>query len=227
MKVLGLETSTAVCGVALVDENGLLSERSMVEARVHSEKILTLIREAVAEAQVELRSLDAVAVSIGPGSFTGLRIGLSTAKGLCYALDKPIVAVPTFDAVARAVFKERPNNTELIVLADARQGEWYGAGYVRNNGGVEVRRAVHVVPQEHVLSLLGTRAAASVVLDDKKALAGVHLEDALEFHHYCRASTVAEIGFDRARAGTFSNLQSLEPMYLKDFVARMAAGERR
>lgn len=99
MNLLGIETSTAACGVAVVSDGGMNVERSIVEAHIHSEKLLTLVRTVLGEAKIGLNEIDAVAVSIGPGSFTGLRIGLSSAKGLCYALEKPLLTVPTFDAI--------------------------------------------------------------------------------------------------------------------------------
>ncbi|MEX0737393.1 MAG: tRNA (adenosine(37)-N6)-threonylcarbamoyltransferase complex dimerization subunit type 1 TsaB, partial [Bacteroidota bacterium] len=80
-------------------DGGEYVERSLVESHIHSEKLLTLVQEVLAEAGVSLHQIDAVAVSLGPGSFTGLRIGLSTAKGLSYSLDRPLIAVPTFEAI--------------------------------------------------------------------------------------------------------------------------------
>jgi tRNA threonylcarbamoyl adenosine modification protein YeaZ len=83
--------------------NMMQAEKSLTETHIHSEKLLTLIQELCDEQKLKLSQLDGVAVSIGPGSFTGLRIGLSTAKGLCFALEKPLIAVPTFVSIAKSV----------------------------------------------------------------------------------------------------------------------------
>ncbi len=92
MKVLGIETATGVCGVAVVEEEALLAERWSSEQHIHSERIVRSVQVVLSESHLELHEVDGIAVSIGPGSFTGLRIGLSAAKGLCYASGKPLVA---------------------------------------------------------------------------------------------------------------------------------------
>ncbi len=90
MTILGLETSTAVCSVGLYREDKHDVEVSLRESHIHSEKLLTIVQQALRSGETTLEQLDAIAVSIGPGSFTGLRIGLSTAKGLSFALDTPV-----------------------------------------------------------------------------------------------------------------------------------------
>src|SRR5258706_14324961 len=100
MKILGIESATVVCAAAIIENGCVRSERTLIAPRIHSEKIISLIDESLDDANITPTELEGVAVSIGPGSFTGLRIGLSVAKGLAYALDKPIVAVPTLEALA-------------------------------------------------------------------------------------------------------------------------------
>ncbi len=98
--ILSIETATELCGVALVHNRSCIAQRSVVEKNVHSERLMVLVDEVLREADVDLGALDGIAVSIGPGSFTGLRIGLSVATGLAYARSLPLAAVPTLDAVA-------------------------------------------------------------------------------------------------------------------------------
>ncbi len=133
MTVLGIETSTAVCSVGLVNESGMRIERSLVESHIHSEKLLTLIQDVCEDQKMALSKLDGVAISIGPGSFTGLRIGLSTAKGLCYVLGKPLVAVPTFEAIATCVCMSHPGCVRVIVCVDAKQGDYYFCVYEKRD----------------------------------------------------------------------------------------------
>ena len=154
MTVLGIETSTAVCSVGLAcldptdidgetNKYNLLAEKSLVESHIHSEKLLTLIQELCDEQKLKLSQLDGVAVSMGPGSFTGLRIGLSTAKGLCFALEKPLIAVPTFASIAKSVIMAHPQYARIIVCIDAKQREYYIGTYEQIGGNVQEVLAVH------------------------------------------------------------------------------------
>jgi len=121
-----------------------------------SEKLLTLIQELCDEQKIKLSQLDGVAVSIGPGSFTGLRIGLSTAKGLCFALEKPLMAVSTFASIAKSVSGSHPDCPRIIVCIDAKQREYYIGVYEQNNGTV-----CEVLPV-HIGSIASAIAAASL-----------------------------------------------------------------
>ena len=103
--ILCLETSTAVCSVALVENGKVIALRESLDGQNHAEKITIFIDEVMKEANVSYRDLDAVATSMGPGSYTGLRIGVSTAKGLCYAMEKPLIAIDTLAAMAHG-FKD-------------------------------------------------------------------------------------------------------------------------
>jgi tRNA threonylcarbamoyladenosine biosynthesis protein TsaB len=127
MLILALETATASCTVAVVQDDRLLAELTLHVPRAHSTRLMPLVAQAVAESGVERRDLDAIAAGIGPGSFTGLRIGLATAKSLAYALGKPAVGVPTLLATAYGTGAQ----TGLVVpLLDARRGEVFAAAYV-------------------------------------------------------------------------------------------------
>ncbi len=217
MTILGIETSTAVCSIGIVGDAGLSVERSLVEARIHSEKLLSLVREVCGAAGITLQDLDGVAVSLGPGSFTGLRIGLSSAKGLCMALDKPIVGVPTFEAVATAALSGEQDAGAVALLVDARQGDWYVGLFDRKGRGVAGRSAVAVQPLSPAL----IPADIPLVLTDaRERISGVAGIDCRDIHPYCRGSVVAALGRERLEAGRASDLVTLEPAYLKEFVVR-------
>ena len=129
--ILCLETATPVCSVALNDGCCTLALRETEGQNAHSEKITNFIREAMETAGIDYRQLDAVAVSKGPGSYTGLRIGVSTAKGICYAADVPLMAIDTLEAMAYGM-KEKlgsqlAENDLLIPMIDARRMEVYAA----------------------------------------------------------------------------------------------------
>src|SRR5258707_364538 len=131
MKILAIETSTAVCGAAVVQEGRVLAERRFEARQIHAQKIISLIDEVLRSTQSGVNDLEGFAVSIGPGSFTGLRIGASTAKGLAYAAGKPVAAVSTLEALAlnAARFAEAVNGTLILPLIDARRDEVYSALY--------------------------------------------------------------------------------------------------
>ena len=231
MIFLGIETSTAVCsaGMARVRPTGangqavgvdLLSEKSLVESHIHSEKLLTLIRELCDEQKTDLSQVDGVAVSIGPGSFTGLRIGLSTAKGLCAALDKPLVAVPTFEAIARSVSRVHPECMEIRVCIDAKQREYYIGLYEQYAGTLREVRAVHT---GNLSSACAAISAKTVIVTDrpdevkKESQQSVLVENVFP---YCRGDVIACLAVERWNAGQTRAWEQLEPLYLKNFVVR-------
>src|SRR5476649_411295 len=98
--ILQIETATASCSVALAKEGSVLAFKQVNERNLHAEVITRFIEEVITTTNSSYQQLDAIAVSCGPGSYTGLRIGISTAKGLCFALDKPLIAVDTLAAMA-------------------------------------------------------------------------------------------------------------------------------
>ena len=100
MKILAIDTATDILGIALTEDTELINESRLNLKRAHSEKLLFTVDKILNESQVTINELDAIAVSIGPGSFTGLRIGLAAVKGLAFATNLPVVSVPTLDALA-------------------------------------------------------------------------------------------------------------------------------
>ena len=128
--ILHIETSTEQCGVALAQNTTILGSREVLEnGFTHAKQLHTLIDEVLSECGLLPDQLDAVAVSEGPGSFTGLRIGCVAAKGLCFALDIPLIALPTLQILATPHSK----NSMVVSLLDARRDEVYAAVY--NKGG--------------------------------------------------------------------------------------------
>jgi tRNA threonylcarbamoyladenosine biosynthesis protein TsaB len=217
--VLGIETATAVCSVGLAGDFGLPMEQSISESRIHSEKLLTLVGSVCDGQGLKLSQLDAVAVSIGPGSFTGLRIGLSSAKGLCYALHKPLLAVPTFEAVAAAVCASHPECAKIVVCVDAKQGEYYVGLYEKNGAVVDACLPVgrKTLPEAAALA----DSLKAVLVTDRVDEAGKIAADpglVRNILPYCRGGIVAFLGCRRLKMGDTADIESAEPYYLKDFV---------
>lgn len=130
--ILLLESSTSICSVALTHAGQLISFREVNELNCHAEKLTVFIDEVMKEAVVKFSDLDAVAVSKGPGSYTGLRIGVSAAKGICYAVKKPLIAIGTLDAMANGMKVDAKENDLLIPMIDARRMEVYCSVYDHN-----------------------------------------------------------------------------------------------
>ncbi|MBD3289356.1 tRNA (adenosine(37)-N6)-threonylcarbamoyltransferase complex dimerization subunit type 1 TsaB, partial [candidate division KSB1 bacterium] len=130
MNILGIETATNVLGVALTEDRRLITEIRLNFKKAHAEKVIGSIETVLKEAGITLTDLDAVAVSIGPGSFTGLRIGLSTVKGLAFANDLPLAAVNTLDSLASNAMLWRG---QICAVIHAQADEAYAALYRSNH----------------------------------------------------------------------------------------------
>ena len=139
MKILAIESSGLVASVAIIENNILLGEYTTNQKKTHSQTLLPMLDELTKRLELDLNMIDAIAVSMGPGSFTGLRIGSATAKGLGLALDKPIIPVPTVDALAFNLW-----GTDKLVcpLMDARRQQAYTGLYTFENGKLHT-----IVPQ--------------------------------------------------------------------------------
>jgi tRNA threonylcarbamoyladenosine biosynthesis protein TsaB len=126
MRILALDTATTACTVAVADGDHMLAELTLEVPRAHSTRLMPLIAQAIGDSGLAKTDIDAIAVGVGPGSFTGLRIGLATAKGLAFALDRPCVGVPTLRAMAYGTSAQ----IGLVVpMLDAKRGEVFAAIY--------------------------------------------------------------------------------------------------
>jgi tRNA threonylcarbamoyladenosine biosynthesis protein TsaB len=216
MRVLAVETSTLAGGVALLDDDRLLAEH-LVDVRVtHSERLLVTIDRALADAGWTPHDLHGLAVAIGPGSFTGLRIGLSTVKGLATALALPIAAVPTLDAMAAALpFAGLP----VCPVLEARKGEVYASLYRWK--GAEMRREwdyLALTPAE-----LAHRLTEPVIVlgDGAGAIDSAYAEPAPPHRRLPSPGSVAWLGAQRLRAGDTVGTASLVPLYLRPSEAEL------
>jgi tRNA threonylcarbamoyladenosine biosynthesis protein TsaB len=220
MIILGIETSTNVCSVGLADETGSLGEKSLIESHIHSEKLLTLTQLLCLDLRTNLSQIDGIAISIGPGSFTGLRIGLSSAQGLRYALGKPLVAIPSLYGIAVAGFLNHRASDRITVLIDAKQGEFYAGYYKRTGSMVETMTPVHIIklseiePEKMNHTMICTDRAEDV---GKSMLRHARIEDV---HVYCRGDVIATLAVEQIDKGSNNSGFDIEPAYLKDFIVR-------
>ena len=216
--ILCLETATPSCSVALVHNGEVLACEEDPKGQNHSEKITLFIDSVMKKAGISYNDLDAVAVSMGPGSYTGLRIGVSTAKGLCYAVSKPLIAVETLHAMAYGV--EPHGRAALRVpMIDARRMEVYAAIFDENANKIKDTEAVIIdensfydLKKDHNIYLFGDGAdkCAELFANDDK------ITVIKEF--YCSAKYMNVIAQRKLEAKDFVDVAYFEPFYLKDFV---------
>jgi tRNA threonylcarbamoyladenosine biosynthesis protein TsaB len=224
--ILLVETATAVCSVALSKDGTLLGIRESVSRNAHSSSVTVFIDAIMSQAGIPLSHIDAVAVSMGPGSYTGLRIGVASAKGLCYALGKPLIAVPTLQAMANGLILSasvHPHDwtTELVCpLLDARRMEVYSAIYDKNLLEIRETRAEIIdgnsfgeYLRDHVLIFGGEGSEKC-----KPALG--HHENARFIEGFeTSARFMIPLADEKFGSGRFENPAYFEPYYLKEFVA--------
>lgn len=225
MITLGIETATSVCGAALVRGGECLAVREVDEGHVHAERLLPLIDEALREARIGTGDLGCIAVSIGPGSFTGLRIGLSVAKGLALAADIPLVAVPTLEALALRVV-DAADGGEILAALDARRDEVYCQFFAVSGGGVRATGPPRDAPVQALHADMGERRLIVTGNGRQKVAAGFPrggLRLAADGIAGCSALTVARLGERLFQDGQREDAATLEPRYIKEFFLAAAA----
>ena len=220
MFILSIDTSTACCSVALHQDGLLLGCYELFTERTSAAMLTTLIRDVVTHAGYELAQLDAIAVAKGPGSYTGLRIAVSTAKGLCFALDKPLLAVNTLQAMATQIQAFFPADHILCPMIDARRMEVYCALYQPN--GQEVQPTLAQIIDENSFNNWLERGPVVFFGDGAakcQAVLGRHPNALFPDRNVVpSARTVGQLATVAFNEGQFEDLATFEPFYLKDFM---------
>lgn len=218
--ILSIETSTRVCSVALHKEDALLALSEVLVEKSHSKIITNLIDGVLHSCNVGYSELSAIAVSKGPGSYTGLRIGVSTAKGLCYGLDIPLIGVNTLEAMACEVNRMNFASYLLCPMLDARRMEVYCAVMNEKNEFVEATQA-KVIDEDSFAGLLasnkilffGDGAFKTKILLSKSGNA-VYLDGV-----YPSARNIGFLAAAMFEQRKFEDPVYFEPFYLKDFIS--------
>ncbi|MFA6249090.1 MAG: tRNA (adenosine(37)-N6)-threonylcarbamoyltransferase complex dimerization subunit type 1 TsaB [Mucilaginibacter sp.] len=224
--ILQIETATTSCSVALASDGKVLAFKEINARNIHAEVITVYIDELMAQTSSTYADLDAIAVSCGPGSYTGLRIGVSTAKGLCFALDKPLISVPTLAAMANGVaLSNNIDNLLLCPMIDARRMEVYTAVYSAA-GEVIKPVAAEIIDADSFSDIL----AENKILffgdgADKCRQALSHNPKAEFLADFENSAThLTQIAADKFARADFEDVAYFEPYYLKDFIAGKKAG---
>lgn len=222
MKILALETATLAGGAALLDGGRVVGQSLLNIALTHSERLMAVVDRLLQDSGWEVKDLEGVAVSIGPGSFTGLRVGVATAKGLALALGVPIAAVPTLDALAATLpFAEAP----VCPLLDARRGEVYLSRYRWTDGGMTREWDYLALSPE---AAAGRLAPPVILLGDGvpacrpflgRLGAGVRI--ASPAHSLPSPAVVGELGHALLESGQAVAAEALVPLYLRSSEAEL------
>ena len=215
--IVCIETASKSCSVALAKYGHLVAVIEEVsEQYSHSEQLTVFIEQLLQQEGLKLSDLDAIAVGSGPGSYTGLRIGISTAKGLCYASDVPLIAISTLDTMAQAMKYKYPE-AKLCPMLDARRMEVYCALYSKSQASPVVAK---IIDQDSFAEEL---AQGPLLFfgdgADKCKYVLTHTNAHFELGVYPSATNMIPLAQDKFQNQDFEDVAYFEPFYLKDFVA--------
>ena len=222
MKILGIDTSTPIGSIALMDGDTLVAEHTLNIVQAHSSRLMPAIDSVLKWGNITVAALDGCAVGIGPGSFTGIRIGVATIKSVCYALDTPIVGVSTLEAIA---YNLRSTNGIICPLLDARRSEIYGTVF---HGGTEWKRLSEdlCLSIDAFLDRLNTDVPANGTLnfvgdglltygDAVRDRLGARAHFAPPIFNVPRGATIAHLGAQRLQHGARDSYWTLVPNYVR------------
>lgn len=217
--ILAIETSTPACSVALLVGDALFSRYSE-EPRSHTRLIMTMIDEVLCEAGVEVDDLDAIAVTVGPGSFTGLRIGFSTVQGLAYAKNVPVIPVSTLQVMAYTYKRKYSNHndaaTTLMTVLDARMGE-FNCGAYRFDQSANFTAIIEdqLLSKDKALALCEKLSPSAIVGDGIALLDDLNPSDQLMQQLYPDAEDLLDIALAKFARGEAVPVDQVELVYLR------------
>ncbi len=215
--ILHIESSSTICSVALSDGQKLLDYFNAQETNVHSELLTVFISNLLVKNKLAIHDLKAISVSKGPGSFTGLRIGVSVAKGICFGTGIPLIGINTLEAMAGARISE---NRNTCIVMDARNGQVY-YGLFDPEGAALIPVRVGSFEENDLLEILASYPTLVCGVGVKKwagKISNPHVEK--EDNFYPDARYLVPKAWQRYAGSEFENLAAFEPYYIKDFIAK-------
>jgi tRNA threonylcarbamoyladenosine biosynthesis protein TsaB len=217
--ILNIETSTTVCSVCLADENQIIDIKETNDGFTHSENLHVFINELLTKNKVSPRELHAVSVSKGPGSYTGLRIGVSAAKGLCYALKIPLMSINTLQSLAAGVVNSKNKEKALYCpMLDARRMEVYFAIYDENQHEITPTRAEIINPEtisgfNNFSHIYFFGDGAEKCWPELKKIPGAKIINGIS----PSSQNMIALSYEAYRGKRFEDIMNFEPLYLKEF----------
>jgi tRNA threonylcarbamoyladenosine biosynthesis protein TsaB len=223
MKILAVDTATKSCSVALIDEDSLLAESTTVSGQTHTRHLLNVIDAVMGQAGVTISQVDGLAVSIGPGSFTGLRIGITSIKGLAFSLNKPVVGVSSLAALASQC---KPDHGLICPVIDARKQEVYFSRYRRHRG--ELTQEVQEQVASPAAAVRGIREPCVFIGNGAKLYQDLILTELGDLAHFVapkqhtiQASALARLSLPRFKRRETDNVHLLVPHYIRNSDAEL------
>ncbi|QGU94173.1 tRNA (adenosine(37)-N6)-threonylcarbamoyltransferase complex dimerization subunit type 1 TsaB [Clostridium bovifaecis] len=220
MKVLSIDSSTATAACAVIEDGKLLGEMVLNDKKQHSVILMPIIDSLMNNLKLDIKDIDAFVVSSGPGSFTGLRIGMATAKGLAQANNKPFIGISTLDALA---FNLAYTSGIICPILDALRDNVYTALYSFNKGSLERISDYMAVHIDELIPLIKEKAPNSVAfIGDAVSKFSEKLEKSFDSVYFApahlnlaRASSLGELGLVRLEEGHQDNLLTFSPIYIR------------
>ena len=220
-RIILIETSTALCSTALAEDGAIVSYKESSAPKAHASLTAVFIQDMLSERGLTIADCDAVCVSMGPGSYTGLRVGVSTAKGLCFGSRKPLLAVGTLDTlVAQASAEAEGNYRYIIPMVDARRMEVYTAVF---EDGVQITETAPAIIDENSFADLLEQGPCLFIGDGAGKCADVIKHPNAHFHQcWPKASSMFAPAMKAYKEKRFEDVAYFEPFYLKEFVATVS-----
>lgn len=220
MKILGLDSSGIVASVAVVEDDVLLGEYTVNYKKTHSQTLLPMLDEVARMIELDMESVDAIAVASGPGSFTGLRIGSATAKGLGLALDKPLIGIPTVEGLAYNLYDAQG---VICPIMDARRSQVYTGIYRFRDHKMEIVQDQCAVDIGEILDRLNELQEPVLFAGDGVPVFADSIRERLEIPYSFapahvnkqRASAVAALGLQYYKDGKYQTAEEYRPHYLR------------
>jgi tRNA threonylcarbamoyladenosine biosynthesis protein TsaB len=216
-RILNLETATTNCSVSISLDGELVSiKEENTPNYSHAEQLHIFIKEALAATSFSFSDIDAIAVSKGPGSYTGLRIGVSAAKGLCFSLDLPLISIPTLESMANQI---QVGEDEIILpVLDARRMEVYSC--VFDDKYKEIRETKAEVIDENSFAEFSKFKKVHIIGSGAEKCEEILKQPDFKFYKeaFPSAKEMAKLGQKKFEAGDFEDVAYFEPYYLKDFI---------
>lgn len=231
MKLIAIDSSGLVASVAIVTEASMLAEYTVNYKKTHSQTLLPMLSEIVKMVEIDMSDVDAIAVAAGPGSFTGLRIGSATAKGLGLALDKPIISVPTLEALAFNLF-----GTDRLIcpMMDARRNQVYSGLYEFQGNELKILKHQSAVSVDDIIQEINSLGREIIFVGDGTAVYSNIIEDGIKVNYTFapvhlnlqRAGAIGALGITYYKNCKFENASEHAPVYLRLSQAEREWAER-
>lgn len=230
MKILALDTSTMLATCAVLDENRVLGEYSLNQEETHSEKLVPMVKEVLDSLGLKVSDIDLYGVATGPGSFTGLRIGVATIKAFAHLFDKPVVGISTLEALAFNL----PYNEVVVPMIDARRDRVYTGIYTWEDGKIKTIMEPDVLDIYDLLEKLDESYEKVLVNGDGSLLHREKIKERLKEkvnlstigQNICRATSIGELALINYNEGQINDYYTLVPEYLRESQAQRELREK-